>query len=48
MAGRKILVVDDEKKIRELLELRLSSAGYRVIHARHEGHTGHIPDGDHY
>ena len=34
MAVKKILVVDDEKKIRELLELRLLSAGYEVIQAQ--------------
>ena len=30
---KKILVVDDEKKIRELLELRLSAEGFTVIQA---------------
>jgi two-component system alkaline phosphatase synthesis response regulator PhoP len=39
MAGKKILVVDDEKKIRELLELRLSSAGYEVLQAK-DGEEG--------
>lgn len=49
MSGKKILVVDDEKKIRELLQLRLSSAGYQVIEAQH-GEEGveqakkHLPD----
>ena len=49
MAGKTILVVDDEKKIRELLDLRLSSEGYQVFHARH-GEEGveqakkHLPD----
>lgn len=49
MDGKKILVVDDEKKIRELLELRLSSEGFEVIIARH-GEEGveqakkHLPD----
>jgi len=33
MNGKKILVVDDEKKIRELLELRLASEGYEVLQA---------------
>ncbi len=39
MEGKKILVVDDEKKIRELLELRLSSAGYQVLQAK-DGEEG--------
>lgn len=49
MPGKKILVVDDEKRIRELLDLRLSSQGYEVIQARH-GEEGveqakrHLPD----
>jgi len=33
MADRTILVVDDEKKIREMLDLRLTSEGYTVIQA---------------
>jgi len=33
MAGKTILVVDDEKKIRELLKLRLSAEGYKVVQA---------------
>lgn len=49
MEKKKILVVDDETKIRELLDLRLSSAGYDVVQARH-GEEGvrkakeHLPD----
>ena len=49
MERKKILVVDDEKKLRELLDMRLSSAGYEVIQARH-GEEGveqakeHLPD----
>jgi CheY-like chemotaxis protein len=49
MDKKKILVVDDEKKIRELLDLRLSSAGYEVLQAKH-GEEGveqakeHLPD----
>ena len=49
MAGKKILVVDDEKKIRELLDLRLSSEGYEVVLAQ-DGEHGvemarkHLPD----
>jgi len=49
MEGKKILIVDDEKKIRELLELRLSSEGYEVVQAHH-GEEGveqaqkHLPD----
>lgn len=35
MENKKILIVDDEKKVRELLELRLSAAGYNVIQAQH-------------
>lgn len=33
MEGTTILVVDDEKKIRELLDLRLSAEGFQVIQA---------------
>ena len=33
MKDKTILVVDDEKKIRELLDLRLSAEGYTVIQA---------------
>ena len=49
MEKKKILVVDDEKKLRELLYMRLSSAGYEVIQARN-GEEGveqakkHLPD----
>lgn len=49
MTGKKILIVDDEKKIRELLEMRLSSEGYEVIQAK-DGEEGvsqalaHHPD----
>ena len=31
MEGKTVLVVDDEKRIRELLEMRLVSEGYQVI-----------------
>ena len=34
MGEKTILVVDDEKKIRELLELRLTSEGYDVLLAQ--------------
>jgi len=34
MGGKKILIVDDELKIRELLEARLSSEGYEVTQAK--------------
>ena len=49
MEGKKILVVDDEKKIRELLDLRLSAEGFQVIQAA-DGEEGvaqarkHSPD----
>jgi CheY-like chemotaxis protein len=49
VAAKTILIVDDEKKIRELLDLRLSSAGYQVIQAK-DGEEGvsqakeHRPD----
>ena len=49
MGGKKILIVDDETRIRELLELRLSSEGYEVIQAK-DGEEGvmmakkHLPD----
>lgn len=33
MERKKILIVDDEKKIRELLELRLMDEGFEVIQA---------------
>lgn len=33
MGNKKILVVDDERKIRELLQLRLTNEGYQVIQA---------------
>lgn len=33
MTGKKILIVDDEKDILEMLEKRLSSTGYSVIKA---------------
>jgi CheY-like chemotaxis protein len=39
MPGKRILVVDDEKKIRELLELRLIAAGYEVVQAS-DGEAG--------
>jgi CheY-like chemotaxis protein len=34
-AGETILVVDDERDVREALELSLSVAGYEVVTARH-------------
>ena len=49
MEGKTILIVDDEKKIRELLDLRLSSEGFSVIQAA-DGEEGvaqareHSPD----
>ncbi|MCK5014377.1 MAG: response regulator [Candidatus Omnitrophica bacterium] len=49
MRGRVILIVDDEKRIREMLDIRLSSAGYEVIQAK-DGEEGvaqarrHRPD----
>ena len=33
MAGEKILVVDDEKDIGELIEYNLGKEGYRVVSA---------------
>jgi len=32
--GRKVLVVDDEDSVRELIELYLKKEGFEVIHAR--------------
>jgi len=49
MEGKTVLVVDDEKKIRELLEMRLISEGYAVILGQN-GEEGvelarkHMPD----
>jgi two-component system alkaline phosphatase synthesis response regulator PhoP len=49
MQGKKVLVVDDEKRIRELLEIRLVSEGYEVILGQN-GEEGvalakkHLPD----
>ena len=49
MEGATILIVDDEKKIRELLDLRLSAEGFAVIQAA-DGEEGvaaarkHSPD----
>jgi CheY-like chemotaxis protein len=49
MQGRVILVVDDEKRIRDMLDIRLCSAGYEVIQAK-DGEEGvaqarkHRPD----
>ena len=33
MTDRKILIIDDEQRIREVLQLRLSSQGYQVLEA---------------
>ncbi len=49
MGSKKILIVDDEKKIRELLELRLTDEGFEVLQAA-DGEEGveqarkHSPD----
>ena len=49
MEDTTILIVDDEKKIRELIDLRLSAEGFKVIQAA-DGHEGmqqarkHSPD----
>jgi len=49
MQGKKILIVDDERKLRELLDLRLSAEGFTVIEAA-DGEEGvaaarkHSPD----
>jgi len=49
MEGKKILIVDDEKKLRELLDLRLSAESFTVIEAA-DGEEGvavarkHSPD----
>jgi len=49
MESKKILIVDDEKKLRELLDLRLSAEGFTVIQAA-DGEEGvaaarkHSPD----
>ncbi len=49
MGGATILIVDDEKKIRELLDLRLTDEGFTVIQAA-DGEEGvlaarkHSPD----
>lgn len=49
MESKKILIVDDEKKIRELLELRLTDEGFEVLQAA-DGEEGveqarkHSPD----
>ena len=39
MTGKTILIVDDEKRMLEMLETRLSSAGYQVVQAR-DGEEG--------
>ncbi len=45
--GRKVLVVDDEESVRELIELYLKKEGFEVIHAR-EGKEALRLNGEHH
>jgi two-component system response regulator ResD len=45
--GRKVLVVDDEDSVRELIELYLKKEGFEVIHAR-EGREALRLNGEHH
>jgi two-component system response regulator ResD len=45
--GRKVLVVDDEESVRELIELYLKKEGFEVIHAR-EGKQALRLNGEHH
>jgi two-component system response regulator ResD len=45
--GRKVLVVDDEDSVRELIEMYLKKEGYEVIHAR-DGREALRVNGEHH
>lgn len=45
--GRKVLVVDDEESVRELIELYLKKEGFEVIHAR-DGKEALRLNGEHH
>ncbi len=39
MAGERVLIIEDDEDIREILKLRLSKEGYKIIEAE-DGETG--------
>jgi len=45
--GRKVLVVDDEEPVRELIELYLTKEGFEVLHAK-EGREALRQNGEHH
>jgi len=45
--GRKVLVVDDEEPVRELIQLYLKKEGFEVVHAR-DGKEALRLNGEHH